>query len=90
MLINFYCSTSHVYYFRLEIYNKTITGFRFTLTLIILHIAKTSSNNCLIYLQTNRLRKGNQFFRCLDTTGKFWFIELYNYVELPETVKDLS
>ena len=24
MLINFYCFTSHVYYFRLEIYDKTI------------------------------------------------------------------
>ena len=27
MLINFYCSTSHVYYFRLEIYDKTIIEF---------------------------------------------------------------
>ena len=25
----FYCFTSHVYYFRLEIYNKTIIGFSF-------------------------------------------------------------
>ena len=25
----FYCFTSHVYYFRLEIYSKTITGFSF-------------------------------------------------------------
>ena len=24
MLINFYCFTSHIYHFRLEIYNKTI------------------------------------------------------------------
>ena len=82
MLINFYCFTSHVYYFQLEIYdktiiesslwfsplkmyNKTIIGFGFcdmqnyqclgksyqitlTSTLIILHITKTSSNNCLL------------------------------------------
>ena len=27
MLINFYCFTSHVYYFRLEIYDKTIIEF---------------------------------------------------------------
>ena len=81
MLIIFYCFTSHVYYFQVKIYNKTIIGFslwvsplemyRFsfcdmlnyqclgksyqprlrlgtlTSTLIILHITKTSSNNCL-------------------------------------------
>ena len=29
MLIIFYCFTSHVYHFRLEIYNKTIIGFSF-------------------------------------------------------------
>ena len=27
MLINFYCFTSHVYYFRLQIYDKTIIEF---------------------------------------------------------------
>ena len=27
MLINFYCLTNHVYYFRLEIYDKTIIWF---------------------------------------------------------------
>ena len=27
MLINFYCFTSHVYYFRFEIYDKTIIEF---------------------------------------------------------------
>ena len=27
MLINFYCFTSHVYYFQVEIYNKTIIEF---------------------------------------------------------------
>ena len=27
MLINFHCFTSHVYYFRLEIYDKTIIWF---------------------------------------------------------------
>ena len=27
MLINFYCFTSHVYYFRLEVYNITIIEF---------------------------------------------------------------
>ena len=57
MLINFYCFTSHVYYFRLEIYDKTIIEFSLWFsplemynktTLIILHITKTSSNNCLL------------------------------------------
>ena len=84
MSIIFYCFTSHVYYFQLKIYNKTIIGFSLwfsllemynktiigfgfcdmpndqclcrsiiiitlTSTLIILHITKTSSNNCLIF-----------------------------------------
>ena len=34
MLINFYCFTSHVYYFRLEICNKTITEFSLWFSLL--------------------------------------------------------
>ena len=32
MLINFYCFASHVYYFRLEIYDKTIIEFNLWLS----------------------------------------------------------
>ena len=70
MLINFYCFTSHVYYFRLEIYNKTIIEFSLWFshlemykTIIGFSFCDMQNYQCLGKSYQSRLRLDNSYLK---------------------------